>query len=102
MVIYISGPMTGIPEFNYPAFIEAKTLLEKEGFSVLSPHEAPKSETWEGYMRHDLKLVCDSDAICLLPGLEEKSRSLAGKKLLRIILGWLFGFLKVRITTVSS
>ena len=93
MVVYISGPMTGIPEFNYPAFIEAKTLLEKEGFSVLSPHEAPKSETWEGYMRHDLKLVCDSDAICLLPGWK-KSRGALLEKVVADNLGLVVWFLE--------
>lgn len=86
MVVYISGPMTGLPEYNYPAFIKAKKMLEEKGYVVLSPHEAPKSESWEGYMRHDLKLVCDSHVICMLPGWK-KSRGALLEKLVADNLG---------------
>ncbi|TAH55205.1 MAG: DUF4406 domain-containing protein [Treponema sp.] len=79
MTCYISGPMTGIPEFNYPAFDRAKAMLVARGFTVLSPHEAPKSDSWEGYMRHDLKLVCDSDIIVMLPGWKKSRGALLEK-----------------------
>lgn len=79
MVVYISGPMTGIEEFNFPAFICAKKLLEEDGNTVLSPHEAPKADSWEGYMRHDIRLVTMSDVICMLPGWKKSRGALLEK-----------------------
>lgn len=37
--LYISGPMTGIPHWNYPAFTDAAAELRAWGFNVISPHE---------------------------------------------------------------
>lgn len=36
---YLAGPMSGLPDYNYPAFEEAKKFLEEEGIKVRSPHE---------------------------------------------------------------
>jgi len=38
--VYLSGPMRGFPEFNFPAFRDATDLLEARGFLVYSPAEA--------------------------------------------------------------
>ena len=35
--IYISGPMTGMPEHNFPAFHAAADRLRKAGWSVVNP-----------------------------------------------------------------
>lgn len=35
--VFISGPMTGLPEWNKPAFDEAEKLLRKAGFTVFNP-----------------------------------------------------------------
>lgn len=35
--IYIAGPMSGIPEFNFPAFFAAQKLLEAQGWKVFNP-----------------------------------------------------------------
>lgn len=37
--IYIAGPMSGIPEWNYPAFAKAAKDLRAEGWHVWSPAE---------------------------------------------------------------
>ncbi|TGT76197.1 MULTISPECIES: DUF4406 domain-containing protein [unclassified Mesorhizobium] len=37
--IYIAGPMTGIPEFNFPAFNAAADKFRAEGHSVFNPAE---------------------------------------------------------------
>jgi hypothetical protein len=71
--VYISGPMTGIKDYNYPAFAEAKKYLEMSGYEILSPHEAPKLDSWNQHMKYDIKLLCDSDAIFLLPGWEKST-----------------------------
>jgi hypothetical protein len=35
--IYIAGPMSGYPEFNFPAFFAAQKKLEAEGWKVWNP-----------------------------------------------------------------
>ena len=39
MRIYISGPMTGHPDHNAPAFFEAKKRLREQGHFVINPYE---------------------------------------------------------------
>lgn len=71
--IYIAGPMSGLPDFNYPAFRAAQAKLEK-GYEVLCPVDSEKlndtgaPQTWEWYMRHALGMVMRAEAVCLLPG----------------------------------
>ena len=73
--IYVAGPMTGIPEFNYPAFNRAATALGALGFKVLNPVTAEaenptpgEPQTWEWYMRRALRMVTHADGVALLPG----------------------------------
>jgi hypothetical protein len=35
--IYIAGPMTGYPEFNFPAFFAAEAQLKETGWRVFNP-----------------------------------------------------------------
>lgn len=75
--IYISGPMTGMPELNFPAFNRAAAGLRSLGHEVVNPAELDALDTielsWEDYLRRDIKLLVDCNAIALLPGWE-KSR----------------------------
>jgi nucleoside 2-deoxyribosyltransferase len=72
MKIYLSGPMTGSPDSNFPAFHEQAARLRKLGFDVVNPAEInpDASLSWEQCMRADIKALCDCDVIYLLPGWE--------------------------------
>lgn len=41
MKLYVIGPMSNYPEYNYPAFHEAAGKLRAAGYDVLSPAEVP-------------------------------------------------------------
>lgn len=76
MRVYIAGPMTGRPEFNYPAFARAEKLLRDCGHDPINPtcgESAPTDQTakpWEWYMRRSLQQVLDAEGIALLPAWE--------------------------------
>ncbi len=69
--IYLAGPMTGRPEFNYPAFHNAAAILRARGFKVANPAEnqpPSPSPTWDDWMRASLAQLAGCDAVALLPG----------------------------------
>ena len=70
--IYLAGPMTGIPEFNYPAFHAEAARLRALGYHVENPAENPDPacKSWAGYMRMALAQLVTCDAIYLLKGWE--------------------------------
>lgn len=70
--IYISGPMTGLPEFNFPAFNAAADALQLRGYSVVNPAELNPDVTTSRYtcLRVDLAALVQCDALALLPGWE--------------------------------
>lgn len=72
MTLYLSGPMTGIAEFNYPAFHSAKATLEARGYHVLSPADLPLRDDWEwiDYILADIGSVFEADGIATLDGCE--------------------------------
>jgi hypothetical protein len=70
--IYLSGPMTGLPDNNYPAFNTAAEQLRDRGFEVVNPAEAPTCDTWLDYMRLDLvELIQHADALVYLEGWQD-------------------------------
>lgn len=74
--IYIAGPMSGIEDFNYPAFTDAETKLHAAGFAPINPahHErlnpTGKPMPWDWYMRHAIEAVTRADGVALLDGWE--------------------------------
>lgn len=82
--IYLSGPMTGYPDFNKAAFAEAAFKLRELGFEVVNPHQLPEPVTvigddeynWRQYLARDIeKIIADTDieGVVVLPGWEESS-----------------------------
>lgn len=71
----MSGPMTGIPEFNYPAFHEAKAELERCGHAVVSPADLPARDDWEwiDYILTDIASVFAVDGVATLDGWERSN-----------------------------
>lgn len=71
--VYIAGPMTGLPEFNFPAFHAAAAALRSRGFEVENPAEnpTPACGSWLAYMRMAVAQVATVDAVVLLPGWEQ-------------------------------
>jgi hypothetical protein len=70
-VIYLSGPMTGLPDFNRSAFAAAADALRGAGYDVIVPHELKLDvdKEWDYYLRNDLiAMLTHCKAIALLPG----------------------------------
>lgn len=68
--VYVAGPMTGIKDFNFPAFNQAAQELRTLGLTVLNPadHGVVEGATWADYLRHDIALLSTCERIHLLPG----------------------------------
>lgn len=80
---YLAGPMRGIPEYNFPEFRRAATWLRAQQWEIFSPAERDEADPaidhtvdvagWNGargldyFMAHDLKAVCEMDAVICLP-----------------------------------
>lgn len=91
--LYIAGPMSNLPQFNFPAFHAAARALRANGYEIVSPAEtdpadvaakamlspdgkpdASIGETWGDALARDVKMLADGyqgrpiDGICFLPG----------------------------------
>lgn len=89
--IYIAGPMTGYPQFNFPAFYAAEEKFRADGWVVFNPAwkddeknpEIGASETGDikdanaaGFnfreaFTWDCSKIIEGDAIYMLPGWEK-------------------------------
>ena len=72
MKLYIAGPMTGMADFNYAAFLVAAEKLRDTGYDVECPaeHDLPDGTDWTAYVRHGIKRLLDCDAVATLPAWE--------------------------------
>lgn len=79
--IYISGPMTGLPELNRFAFRDAEDSLHDEGYkNIINPHDIgddllipiwfPAKTKWFIYMIFDIKALIFCRSIYMLTGWE--------------------------------
>lgn len=84
--IYIAGPMSGLPDLNFPAFHREAARLRTDGFDVVNPaeinggaaelvamsdmNEQQMADHWRACMRNDIAHLVTCDAIVMLPGWE--------------------------------
>lgn len=68
---YLSGPMTGLSDFNRPAFHAAARQVRAAGHDALNPAElCPPGLSWVEAMAMDLQALDTADGVILLPGWE--------------------------------
>jgi hypothetical protein len=82
--------MTGLPDFNRPAFHAAAAQLRKAGYRVSNPAETtlPDDTEWQQFMRLGLvEMLEDCDALAYLPG-HEASKGARIEIALATGLGW--------------
>jgi len=87
---YLAGPMTGIPQFNFPAVDTATQNLRAAGYDIITPHEQDSpavqaaawaspdgkliagqvaGETWGQILARDVRIIADDvGGIIHLPG----------------------------------
>lgn len=95
MKVYVAGPMTGIPHFNFPLFHKVTAELRADGHEVFNPAErdiqrhkgvdisadnptgspevAAKNHNFSlrDALAEDTNYICkEATAICMLPGWE--------------------------------
>jgi hypothetical protein len=72
--IYLSGPMTGYENHNFPTFNEAARRLRLLGFPVLNPADfggEDETNTYRVCLARDLLLLPHAKVVVMLPGWEE-------------------------------
>ena len=68
-LLYLSGPMTGYPDWNRAAFAQAAAALRAVGYRVWSPGEhVVEGQTWAEAMRGDCHALCVCDGVAFLKG----------------------------------
>ena len=66
--LYIAGPMTGLPDCNYPLFNEVADMLRLAEYEVINPAEvsAGQQAHYVDYLREDLRAMLDCDGVAVL------------------------------------
>ena len=97
--IYIAGPMTGLPDHNFPAFHAAAERLRQAGWETVNPAENFDGRTdlpRETYLRADIELLATCDAVAMLPGWEDSR----GAKL-EYLLAWELNMPVIDVATLQ-
>jgi hypothetical protein len=87
---YLAGPMSNIPQFNFPRFLEVAGILRNLGYEILNPAEMdspevtakamaskdgapdPDGPTWGDFLARDVKRVADeSRGVIMLDNWEQ-------------------------------
>lgn len=77
MRIYISGPITGNPDFR-DEFEDAAAILAERGYEYINPAklaEVIPGAEWRKYLAIDFQIIQMADAITFLPGADQSKGS---------------------------
>ena len=68
--IYISGPMTGLPDLNFPAFHAEAARLRALGYEVVNPAEINPDPTTHRHdcLKRDIAALLTCDEIAVMGG----------------------------------
>ena len=81
MILYISGPYSGLVDANIQAAREVAIELWEKGFTVITPHlntqnmEVDCKATWEQYIEGDLEIISRCDGVVMMPRWRESRGS---------------------------
>lgn len=64
-VVYIAGPITGVPDYR-ERFARAAALLEQKGYIALNPATLPGGMTNEQYMGICFAMIGSADVVLFL------------------------------------
>jgi hypothetical protein len=90
--VYVAGPMTGLPQDNYPEFNRVSEWLRGQGLVVLNPAEnrRPLDPTWLNWMRIAVPLLVQCDAVVLLNGWDKSRGAMIEYDLARALGLWIY------------
>lgn len=72
MRIYVSGPVTGIPGYNLPAFEAAADKLRKAGYRPLVPHDFVDFKApWKKVGKSCIETLLRCEGVAMLDGWRE-------------------------------
>lgn len=76
--VYLCGPMTGEPQFNYPLFNQTAAEWRKAGYEVFNPAEVfggDPTRDKADYLRADIIGLATCEALVLIPGWHKRKES---------------------------
>jgi len=76
---YISGPMTGYPNFNYDAFDNTEERLIKSGNTCYNPakaFEGKQNLDWILYMKNDYEMLLKCEHVLVIDGWDKSLGSI--------------------------
>ena len=76
MKLYISGPITGLPDCNHEAFMDAEKRLRDVGYEVINPTRTTPGPdaARHDYMRSAIRQIADADGLAQLEGWNHSPR----------------------------
>ena len=81
MKIYISGPMTDLPDFNRPEFNRVAAILRAQGHCVFNPAETDDYEPRKSFAEYCNWICLEADMIILLSGWQKSKGAMVELKL---------------------